>query len=297
MHKQWRLNALRGLSILFLGYATSTLGVAMAESNPETILRAKYISLESQLRQNQFKRPLVLDSIESSNRLQGDIYALVDYPFATVNSALNDPAHWCDVLILHPNTKYCHASGTGAGSVLSVNIGRKTEQELSESDRMDFKYRTVAAAKDYFKMELDAASGPLSTKDYRIAVEAVSLKNNLTFLHLTYAYGFGMAGRMAMKTYLATSGRRKVGFTTTGAQPGQYIGGLRGLIERNAMRYYLAIDSYLGSLAGTPDTRLDKRLSDWFNATERYPQQLHDVDRQDYLLMKHNEYKRQQAAL
>ena len=30
----------------------------------------------------------------------------------------------------------------------------------------------------------------------------------------------------------------------------------------------------------------------WFDSTERYARQLHEVDRDDYLAMKRNEYKR-----
>jgi hypothetical protein len=39
-----------------------------------------------------------------------------------------------------------------------------------------------------------------------------------------------------------------------------------------------------------------KRLSDWFDATEQYPRQLHEVSRADYMHMKHDEYQRQQTA-
>src|SRR2546427_448534 len=77
-------------------------------------LRAKYTELTKQLSNNQFQRALYLDSVESSDDLKGEIYAVVDYPFATVNGALNNSAHWCDVLILHVNIKYCHASGNNA---------------------------------------------------------------------------------------------------------------------------------------------------------------------------------------
>ena len=72
-----------------------------AESDVSNIpLRAKYLELNKKLSNNQFQRALYLNSTESSHDLKGEIYAVVDYPFATVNLALNDPAHWCDVLIL-----------------------------------------------------------------------------------------------------------------------------------------------------------------------------------------------------
>ena len=266
-------------------------------------LRDKYQSLTQQLAQNQFQRPLYLESQELPSALSGDIYGVVKYPFALVNDTLNHPtqgpANWCDVLILHLNIKYCHASTSANGTVLAVNIGKKTEESLSSSYRVQFNYHPVVSEPDYFRVELSAATGPLSTKDYRIVLEAIPVGDSRSFIHLTYAYGYGTMGRLAMKTYLATIGSDKVGFSTApDASTGktQYIGGVRGLVERNTMRYYLAIDAYLGALSSPPNARLDKRLTDWFDATEQYPRQLHEVSRADYLQMKHNEYQRQQTA-
>lgn len=89
----------------------------------------------------------------------------------------------------------------------------------------------------------------MGTSDYRIELEAIPLPNAQTFLHFTYSYAMSFPARLAMQTYLATIGYGKLGFTETepsaNGQP-QYIGGVRALIERNTMRYYLAIDSFLG---------------------------------------------------
>jgi hypothetical protein len=259
----------------------------------------RYHGLAQQLQHNPFRRPLYLESSESQSTLKGDIYAVVDYPFAVVSGRLNEPvqgpARWCDVLTLHLNIKYCHASVGDNGAILNVNIGRKVEQKLADTYRVQFHYRAAESSPGYFNVDLNADDGPLSTKNYRIALEAVPISDKHTFLHLTYSYGFGTIGRLAMKTYLATIGRDKVGFTAVGGSPTtptEYVGGVRGLLERNTMRYYLAIDAYLATL----EQPLQQRLTHWFDATEQYPRQLHEVDRQDYLQMKYEEYKRQQAG-
>ncbi|HDR9163430.1 TPA: hypothetical protein QDB28_003832 [Burkholderia vietnamiensis] len=282
------------IAMLCVGWSTLSFGADGAAA-----LLERYRSLGEPLKHNAFHRPLYLESSEASSSLKGDIYAVVDYPFAVVNGKLSDPAqgpaNWCAVLILHLNTKYCHASAGSGGPVLDVNLGRKVEQKLSDTYRVQFRYRVAASTPDYFQVDLSADSGPMGTKDYRIALEAVPVGASRTFLHLTYAYGFGTVGRMAMKTYLATIGSDKVGFTpASGASAGepQYVGGVRGLLERNTMRYYLAIDAYLATL----DKPLDQRLARWFDATEQYPQQLHEVDRAAYLQMKAQEVQRQQAA-
>jgi hypothetical protein len=271
-----------------------------AESNVSSIaLRAKHTELTKQLRSNQFQRALYLNSTESSHDLKGEIYAVVDYPFATVNMALNDPAHWCDVLILHINIKYCHASSNDAKTILTVNLGKKYDQPLADTYRVEFNYRGIITTPDYFALELNAENGPLSTRDYRIWVEATPVKGGRTFLHVTYAYSFGLTGSLAMKGYLATIGRGKVGFTITGKLPNgtsAYIQGVRGVVERNTMRYYLAIDAYIAALATPTKAQLEQRLLLWYNANEKYSRQLHEVERDEYLKMKRKEYQRQQVA-
>jgi len=60
-------------------------------------------------------------------------------------------------------------------------------------------------------------------------------------------------------------------------------------VERNTMRYYLAIDDYVAAPA---PSQLEQRLNTWFDATERYPRQLHEMEKPDYLAMKRVEAKR-----
>ena len=62
------------------------------------------------------------------------------------------------------------------------------------------------------------------------------------------------------------------------------------------MRYYLAIEAFLGALSAPPQARLEKSLHDWFAAIERYPRQLHDLEQSEYLDMKRKEYLRQQVG-
>ncbi len=303
MIELFRKNRLRWLTrIVFACVACAGAGPAPAatpDTNSSASLRAKYVALRGQLHNNQFQRTLYLESAESSRDLIGDIYALVDYPFADVSAALKGPAHWCDVLILHINTKYCRSSSDKAGTVLTVSIGKKYDQPLDEAYRVEFAYRVAAATPHYLEVQLNADAGPLGTSNYRILLQAVSVEGGRSFLHFTYSYAYGLAGRLAMQVYLATVGRGKVGFTIIGKQPNglpDYIRGVRGVVERNTMRYYLAIDAYLGALAAPSAEQPEKRLQSWFTSAERYPRQLHEVDRTAYLDMKRSEYLRQQTV-
>ncbi len=252
-------------------------------------LRAKVDALKPQLASNAFKRPLTIASSEASDRLSGDVYALVDHPFTQVSGALREPAAWCQVLMLHLNIKHCAVKG--GGTSLAVAAGRKFDQPLSDAQQIDFAYTVGKADANYLNVRLSAATGPLSTRDYNIVLEATPADNGKTALHMSYAYAYGTAARLAMKGYLATVGSDKVGFTSKGG--GAYIGGVRGVVERNTMRYYLAIDSYLDAPASG---QLEQRLGAWFDATEQYAQQLHEVDRNDYLTMKRHEFQRLQSG-
>ncbi|WP_256354415.1 MULTISPECIES: hypothetical protein [unclassified Variovorax] len=259
-------------------------------------LQRKHGSIGAQLANNPFKRPLALESSESSSRLAGDIYAVIDHPFAEVSQTLQLPSTWCDVLMLHLNTKYCAVAKAGADTSLSVALGRKFDQPLADAQRVKFVWQPVVSSDDYLNVGLAAAEGPLSTRDYKIVLESVPLDGGKSFIHLSYSYAYGTAARLAMQAYLSTIGSDKAGFTVTGKDDKgapKYIGGVRGVVERNTMRYYLAIDAFLDAPAST---QLDSRLGAWFDATERYALQLHETERNDYLAMKRNEYQRMKSG-
>jgi hypothetical protein len=246
-------------------------------------LRARHGELKEQLRSNSYGRQLYIDSMEATNSLQGDVYAVLDHPYDKVKDALQDPDAWCDIMLLPFNTKACQANG----SRLSMRIGRKPDQPVDQAYRIDFSFQNAASGSEYFESRLTAAQGPFGTRDYNIVAQAVPLEGGKTFMHMRYAYGYSSGGRFAMQAYLATAGASKVGFTT---------GGVRGAVERNAMRYYLAIDAYLDTMNVPAAQRVEKRANEWFSATERYPKQLREMDRRAYLAIKRQEYERQTTA-
>jgi hypothetical protein len=302
MRERFRTLLWRAVHLFLACLISAGTGIAHADipdTNSATALRTKYLALRDTLSHNQFQLPLNLDSSQTSTDLKGDIYALVDYPFATVSTALQGATRWCDILILHLNVKYCRQSADKPGSNLTVYIGRKTEQSLDIAPRMEFEYRVGSNSSDYLQIFLDADKGPFGTKNYRFVLEAIPLKDGGTFIHLSYSYAYGFTAKLAMQSYLKTLGSDKVGFTVIKKLPDGkplYVSGIRGALERNTMRYYLAISAYLGALSTPPQQQLEKRLRDWFASTERYPLQLHDLEQSEYLDMKRKEYKRQQVG-
>jgi hypothetical protein len=271
----------------------------LAQAQDAAALKARHLTLGDALAHNAFARPLVLESSESAGMLKGDIYARIDQPFARLAPALQGSEHWCEILILHLNVKQCRAGTAATIDTLALVVGRKFDQPLAEAYRIEFFYRVVASRPDYQQIVLEADAGPLGTSHYRIVVEAAALDGAHSFLHLSYAYAQGLAARLAMQSYLATLGRAKVGFSVVARQADGapvYVGDLRGVIERNTMRYYLAIEAYLGALDTPPALQLAKRLNDWHSGVERYPLQLHELERSEYLDLKDGEVRRQRAA-
>ena len=111
-------------------------GVAHAEDTDgisAAALRAKYVELQDRLSDNPFQKPLYMDSSETPGAVTGEVYARINYPFAMTDAALNGPARWCEILILHVNTKFCRSATDNRGSVLQVNIGKKHDQPVDEA--------------------------------------------------------------------------------------------------------------------------------------------------------------------
>lgn len=279
--------------------AVAVLVSAPAWSQSREALQAHHARLQPQLAASPFKRPLVLQSEASTSDPDGTVYAVLDRPYAEVVQAFRQPAGWCDVLLLQTNVKGCSVVGGGDAPALKVAIVRKHEQSIRDAFQVDFAYTMKAARADYLSVQMSAPQGPLGTRDYRLALEAVPLDGGRSFIRMSYAYANGVAARMATDAYLATSGRDKVGFSVSGKnEAGEpvYVGGMRGVAERNAMRYFLAIEAVLATESLSGDERRDKRLTTWFSGIERYPRQLKEMERADYLAMKKRELPKETAG-
>lgn len=277
--------------------ALASLASAHAAQDPAQLLREQHAQLRQELQRSAFGRPLVLRSRQAGESVSGEVFAVVDHPMDVVRAQLSTAQQWCEVLLIHFNTKSCRsAPSRGSTSVVTAYFGKKTEQQLSDAARVDFTYQTVVASDQYLHISMHAANGPMTTNNYRITFQAVQLDSKRTFIRFLYAYDVGFAGQLAMKVYLSTVGRDKVGFSPGPARDEQadsFVGGLRGVVERNAMRYYLAIDVTLNTADVKPvERQREMRLNDWFTATERYKRQLHELERDDYLTIKRSEFHR-----
>jgi hypothetical protein len=266
------------------------LGCSLANARDADALRAKHEALREALSTSPFGRPLHVQSRADRGEHEGEIYTVVDQPYRIVAPALGRPEHWCQILILQVNIKHCEAPARDA---LSAFVTKTARDPVDSAYRLDFRYELAAARDDYLRVELTSPSGPVGTSNYRLRLEAAPIDGKRTFIHMSYAYELGLAAQMAMDAYLATAGRNKVGFSMVERRPDGrpvYVDGVRGVVERSAMRYYLAIEAFLDSLAAPPGERLERRLRDWYAGTERYARQLREsIGPEEYLQMKRRE--------
>jgi hypothetical protein len=285
--KHW-LSPCRSL-IALLAVTCFSVTAHAAEAADAAQLAARFAALDQQLKSSPFGRPLTLESAETANGLKGDVYAVVDHPIGKVVQSLSQPGQWCEAMLLHINNRACTVSRRGSIEVITLSVVRNHDQKVSSAFVLPFAFHPTQSTPRYLLVQMDSPSGPLGTSNYRISMEAVAADDRRSFLHFSYSYDEGIFARAAMQAYLATFGRSKVGFTVLGKGPDgkpQFIRGTRGLVERNAIRYYLSVEAYLSS-----DSALARR-QDWFAATERYPLQLHEVEGAAYLELKAEDARR-----
>jgi hypothetical protein len=286
------------LALLGLLALAAAVGARQEPAGSAASLRERFAELRSRPEANPFLAPVYLQAQDAEGRVQGDVYALIEVPYREARPAIEHLDDWCRILTLHINVKYCRPADDDRRPTLTVGLAPKHEQLLSSVNWVRFAYQLAAASDEYLQIVLRAPSGPFGTSDYRMSIELVPFEGR-SLLHLSYGYSYGVTANMAMQTYLATLGRNKVGFTVVGkTDDGQpiYVNGIRGVIERNVMRYYFAFDAYLGAQRRPPPDRLLKSLQDWFDATERHPRQLHEVTRREYMEMKLREFERQRVT-
>jgi hypothetical protein len=228
--------------------------------------------------------------------VQVDVYGIFDYPFSSVVNVLKVPANWCDIVSLNPNVKSCTYREMNGERLLTFYLGRKAYQPPEDTHQIIYRYQNVEQRQGYLDIILKADEGPFGTKDHRMRFEAVPLDGSRTFVLVSYSYNDSLAVRLAEKIYFSTLGRGKVGFTVTGTDKNGnpvYIGGPRGAVERSAIRYYFAIQSFINSLRYPEKSRFSTRISDWYDLTTRYKKQLFDLDKKEYLTSKTKEHMNQ----
>ncbi len=279
-------------ALLWTGTSTASAATEPAPAANASALLARHSEFQPQLKARALGEPVHLVSHDTGNRLNADVYAELPQSFKPLSALLTTPDSVCGVMFLHLNVRACQATRGAQGDGLVLTAGPKQGGATAALYTMQYTMRVEASTADYVRVVLTAASGPLSTSDYRIMFEAAPLDGQRTFLRFGYGYSYGSMAKMAFGLYLSTAGRSKIGFTVVGAgsdgKP-KYVQGERGSIERNVIRNYLALLAYTGIPGPVGQPQMDARLRAWFALSERYAPQLHELTLDEYLTQKHED--------
>jgi hypothetical protein len=259
-----------------------------------TSLAERYQQLKSGVEATLPGTSISLVSAEQDGVLSADVTSILPYPYTTTAPALAAVENWCQFMPLHFNIKACTFETDERGEVLTLYSGRKIYQAPDDSHMLTYRVEKRIQSGERLALRLHADSGPAGTRDYRIEVDAMPVKEG-TLFHIRSSYRTSMTSALLTSTYLSTLGRDKVGFTRIEQEGALHpVQGMRGVVERNVMRYQIAIDTFLETQALPESSRREAALRSWFRQNESHPQQLHEMTEKEYLEIKHREWDNQQ---
>ncbi len=281
----------RAVSLLLV--ASLILGTTEAHSGKQELL-AIYTQLKPMLEKNVYGIPVYVHSKDENDTMTGVIYGVLHHPIEAVKRSLGSAANWCEIAPQHLNIKACTYQSVKNFCQLTFYSGRKYYEKADDVYQLGYRFEINEQSKNFIHIGLSANDGPVGTSHYHLNVKAIPIDKSNSFIYFSYSYQYNFISSMGMGTYLATLGSGKVGFSVTDQnEQGKpvYINGVRGIIERNAVRYYLAIQSYLDTRHIPSDKQFNARINKWFDLTEKHHLQLYEMSKKDYL-----EYKQQERS-
>ena len=259
--------------------------------------------LAGRLARSVFETPLVIEARVDKQRVEGHVYSILAHPFEVLEAVLTDPVALCDILTLHFNVKSCQRGDPpGVGSAwipLQIEMGRKHYVLPQRRSRMIYRLDRSERGSDFVRALLATSRGPFGVRDIRIEIRGIGIDDDRSFVELRYSYAAGLLARAVARTFLATLARKKVGFTVSGTtSDGEpiYVTGPQGAVERNALRYHLALVAYLETRDVPESSRFEQRIARWFDLTEQHSRQLREMSRDEYLEIKRRERRDDEAT-
>ncbi|MGD0282248.1 MAG: hypothetical protein ABSB95_07800 [Dissulfurispiraceae bacterium] len=280
------------LILLFCQCGAKSYGEESYRSGPEPLLD-KYHEIKKELEKNSGTVPFHVESSANAHASQVDIYGIIKYPFEMVQNEFLVPTNWCDIVLPHLNVRACTYKKVNDTWLLNIYNVDKSSEPLEDAYQMKFLYRVSVLQPEYFNISLTADEGPSHTKDHLLGFEAIPLETDTTFIHMRYSFGYSAFGYFLMKIF----GGSKIGFSISGTDSSGnpvYVGGLRGIVERYVVYYYLAVLAYLDTLKSPPDQRFGKRISQWYDLTAGFKNQLFEMNKEEYFTHKNQDWKSQE---
>lgn len=261
-------------------------------------LNKRYYAIKKYLDQSQFETPIYIHSSLSKQSLKGEVYGLIHNPditFEQLGKAFANYKNWCEFIPLHLNVKACIYQRINKRRYLTFYVGRKFYQAPEDVYRVRYRFRLVTMTKGYFNVVLNAPYGPAGTSNYLLQLEVMKVEDMILFRVIS-SYTPSRRSRFGTSIYLSTKGKNKTGFTVVGVgDDGKpvYVRGIKGIIERNVIRYFLAGKAFMATRKLPYDKRYKALLQYWFLETEKYHKQLYEMSKKQYLKAKLHERQNQ----
>jgi len=277
-----------GFSLYFLFASYTVAGETEFFNNNANLIKAK-------LDNSSLGVPIFIQSNDGEKKVSAEVYGKLSYTFGEVQNALSSPANWCEIVTLNLNIKACTHRSNHKPIGLDVYVGGKEYETPEDAYVLNYQYHLEKNTQDTISILLAANEGPMSTSNHRIELQAIPAQNG-TYLRIRTSYEPSFYSRIATSTYLKTLGRNKIGFSVVAngenGDP-RYVKGIKGVIERNVMRYYLATVAFLDTRDLPQADQFRTRSLRWFNLTEQFVRQLHEMERTEYLNTKQLERRNQ----
>ena len=293
------VHTLKSRFILFIQVMLIASSVFANESRAQnkTTLIQKYEKIRAELANTTFGVPIHIETFSPHRKIHCHVYGIIDQKFQPFSSVMLNPKNWCEILLLHTNIKSSvMKTDKNNGVSLTIYCGRKFYQPPEDTYSLDLKYDVLDEKRDYFHLRLSGEKGPFHTRNYRINLDAAPLSEQQSVIHLSYEYDSGITMKNALKLYYATLGRKKVGFSVVGRnKQGNpiFVKGNQGLIERNSVRFYFAIQAFMETYGFQDDVRFNKRIHRWYDLVRQCPRQLYELPEKEYIENKINEKRNQ----
>jgi hypothetical protein len=283
------------LPILLMILLTGLPLTAWAGEGSAARLQNRYRELRDDAQRGPFGVPLSVQSEDRDDQVSAEVYGIIEHPFEAVKAVLSSPASWCEFAPLHLNVKACTFQAQAPETLLTLYLGRKYYQTPEKASSQIYQFARQTEEPGFLSVALTAPKGLFGTTAHRFQLEAAGVDGR-TVVALRSSYVPSVVTRVMTSIYLATVGRNRVGFSrddTGPAESPRYVKGFRGLVERSAMRYYLAFEAFLDYQSVPAAQRFEASINAVYDMMERYPTQLHDMEKADYLDVKRRERENQ----
>jgi hypothetical protein len=254
-------------------------------------LRNQYQELRDHAQSGPFGLPLRVQSDDRDDQVSAEVYGIIEHPVEAVKAALSSPASWCEFAPLHLNVKACTFQALSQETFLTLYLGQKYYQTPERASSQMYQFAVHAVEPDFVSVGLSAPKGIFGTTAHRFELEAAGVDGR-TVVVLRSSYVPSVVTRVMTAIYLATVGRNRVGFSREDTGPAtspRYVKGFKGLVERSAMRYYLAFEAFLDFESLPVDQRFEASINAVYDLIDHYPTQLHDMEKAEYLDAKRRE--------